>query len=259
MGEKNIVVNWGQPQASRSDPNSGSHRNLPAGYGLSSRGDFLSQDFDNSDFISFWLHEIWVREAEAARKKKAAAIMAAEVTKRDAEAAARAIEHQRNELARLQVEKAAAELAEQQARKAAQESLKRDAEDSARIKAEKLADEANSAAKFAKAEKLRTDAAEHVKRTSDAKRFWSAIASPNAPTIEAPGVLERATDLTKKFFINNAINTLGRQLPLLAALYPSGLDPAERFPQVFTTPASELGALNADLLFLLQAKREQSM
>lgn len=171
MGEKNIVVNWGQPQASRSDPNSGSHRNLPAGYGLSSRGDFLSQDFDNSDFISFWLHEIWVREAEAAREKKAAAIMAAEVTKRDAEAAARAIEHQTNELARLQVEKAAAELAEQQARKAAQESLKRDAEDSARIKAEKLADEANSAAKFAKAEKLRTDAAEHVKRTSDAKRF----------------------------------------------------------------------------------------
>jgi hypothetical protein len=253
MGEKNIVVNWGQPQTSPSDSNRGSHRDVPAGYGLSSRGDFLSQDFDNSDYISFWLQEMWAKEAEAAREKEAAAIIATEVAKRDAEAAQTA-EQQASERAQLKAEKASAELAERQAREAANELLQRQAEDSVRKIAQRLADEANSAAKTAAAERQQNNAAEYIKHTSDAKRFWSVIASPNAPTIQVPGVLERASDLAKTFFIRKATKTLGRQLPLLAALYPSNLALAERASQVFTTPASELGASNADLGFIASKK-----
>jgi hypothetical protein len=247
MGEKNIVVNWGQPRTSPSGSNRGPHSDVPAGYGLSSRGDFLSQDLDNSDYISFWLQEMWAKEAEAAREKEAAAIIAAEVAKRDAEAAAHArhqAEMQAKALLAAEVARREAEAALRAAEQVAQERAQREAEEAVRLNAQREAKEAAQ----------KKEEAEYLKHASDAGRLWSAVASPNAPTQTRPDAWEKASEVAKKMLLRKAAAALGKRLPILAAFYPADLASGERPSEIFSTPASELGVADVDLGFIADRK-----
>jgi hypothetical protein len=237
MAEKNIIVNRGIPLDSGNGP--GFHSDVPYGYGLGSRGEILNQDFDGSDTIAAWLQTMWAEEAAAAaREAEAVSIIAAEVARRDAEAADRAADQRARELAQAQADSSARQSAEDQAR------------DEANKLAQRLMAEANLTAQKAALESERRNAEDYIKHASDAGRLWSTIASPNTASTGHPKGLERATEIAKKLLIRKAAATLGRQLPLLAALYPSDLAPSELAPAIFTTPASELGVSETDLGFV---------
>lgn len=220
-----------------------------------------------------------VQAAIDAREREAAAIIAAEVSRRDAEEAARQLaryhaEEAARQIAQQQAEEAARQLAQQQAEKAARQLMQQQAEEAARQLAQQQAEEAarqiaqqqtedaarqaillsesetKLAAKLPELETTEIDDPEYVKHASDAGRLWSAIAGPHSPTQEIPKGWERVSDIAKHIFLRKAAATLGRQLPILAAFYPSELESGERPADILTTSASDLVAPGVDLDYI---------
>jgi hypothetical protein len=244
MAEKNILVNRGIPPQDQANH----HRGVPAGYGLPSRSNFLDQNLDASEEIAAYLQNLWAEEALAAeREQQASAIIAAEIARRDREAANRQGEH---ELMLRQAESAARAAAEQHALALSNQAARDHAKEAARLQSQKLAEEARLAAQVAEDERRRRDEENYARHASDAGRLWSSLAGPYVPTQGLPQAWENASDAGKHIFVRSAAAMLARQLSILAALYPSELDPGELAPLIYTTPASELGVTTNDLALI---------
>jgi hypothetical protein len=265
--EKNILVDRGRPMDPSPGPGDG-YTGVPSGYGLGSRGGG-NQDFDNSDSIATMLRAQWAEEDKvAAREQEAARVIASEIVRQDAEAAARQAAQRQAEdtarqLAQRQAEDAARQLAQRQAEDAARQLAQRQAEDAAHQLAQRQAEEATrqltqqlvkealAAVERADAEKQEKNAEAYIKHAADAGRFWSVVTAPTSPT-KLPPI---ATGMARQFFIRKVAELLGTRLPVISAFFPSALGSSELPASIFTTPASELGIpVDVDLGYIADKK-----
>lgn len=247
MAELNILVTRGQPQTSSSGSGG-------SGWGGSSglNGPLQWADYDRMyDEIERSQYEAyywaWVENAKLKEEQRAKA-------EADAVAAAKHAEEARQNAERQAI--AAAQLkARRQAEEAARQLALRQAEEALREYTRRVTLDAEKSAELAESRKQRIDAEAYVKHASDAGRIWSVVAGPNNPTSQLPSSWDKANEVAKKIFIRRATAALGKQLPMLAALYPSDLASGEKAPQIFAVNASELGVgASIDLGFIANKK-----
>lgn len=247
--KKNIVVTHGIPQG----PTSFGHNTGwgPSwGYGSHPGWYYDPHLYDDIDQAQY---EMDAEEWKAALKRETAERAEAQAKAiADAEASALAeAEARAHANAKARQFEEARQQAEHQAEEARRQLSQRHAEEALRHFTRQITIEAEQSAKrdHDVREKKNTDA--YIKHSHEAGRIWSVIAGPYAPAQQLPSITDKATEAAKRLFIRKAAETIGRQIPIIAALYTSDLDSGEREPQIFKADISDMGISgDIDLSFI---------